>query len=404
MNNYRETSNNGDDYKPFISPGFSAQYNRQDGSERLLNHFSLGTDIQSQIMTEHMFGGANDITRVDTHFGESYIDTDEIKINQIVRQRSFGIYLIDKLDIAKQLYATLNLRYDNVYNDLENKKPGSKSSDNRTFDKPTYKFGLAYDLSKAANIFAGFGTGFLVPTGDELLNNYDNGGQGGFNNNIEPSAIQQMEVGVRGELGKKLYYDITAFNINAKDEFYRLASGSQTAYFGNIGESKRSGLETYISCTPLEALKLNVAYTYSHFRYSSPAAIKDQFIPQCPQHMLTAEASYKFLRIFTLTVNTEYQSKWCIQTDSAIYNNYTEISQDTIINVRSSWVKGFNIYNVNLKYDWKIGSMKGDISLFAKNLFDEHYFGFTEPNSGPDYNSYQAAAGREFFINLRLRF
>lgn len=405
FNNYRETSNNGDDYKPFISPGFSAQYNRHDGNEKLLNHFSLGTDIQSQTMNEHMFGGANDITRVDTHFGESYIDTDEIKINQIVRQRSFGIYLIDKLDISKKLFATLNLRYDNVYNELENKKPGSKSSDNRTFDKPTYKLGLAYDLAKAANIFVGFGTGYLVPTGDELLNNYENGGEGGFNSGIKPSTLQQMEAGVRGEAGKNLYYDITVFNINAKDEFYRLASGSQTAYFGNIGESKRFGVETYLSYTPVETLKLDAAYTYSHFRYSSPGAIKDQVIPQCPEHMLTAEASYKFLKNFTLTFNTEYQSKWCIQTDSALYNNYTEITNnnnDTVI--RSSWVKGFNIYNVNLKYDWHIGSMKGDISLFAKNLFDEHYFGFTEPNSGPDYNSYQAAAGREFFINLRFRF
>jgi outer membrane receptor protein involved in Fe transport len=404
LNNYRETSNNGDDYKPFISPGFSAQYNRHDGNENLLNHFSLGTDIQSQMMTEHMFGGANDITRVDTHFGESYIDTDEIKINQIVRQRSLGIYLIDKLDISKKLFATLNLRYDNVYNDLENKKPDSKSSDNRTFDKPTFKVGLAYDLAKEANIFAGFGTGFLVPTGDELLNNYDNGGEGGFNSSIKPSTIQQIEVGVRGELGKMFYYDVTAFNINAKDEFYRLASGSQTAYFGNIGESKRYGLETYLSCTPIDPLKLDIAYTYSHFQYSSPNSIKDQFIPQCPQHMLTAEVAYKFLKKFTLTVNTEYQSKWCIQTDSALYNNYVETTADTIVNTRSSWVNGFNIYNVNLKYDWKIGAMKGDISLFAKNLFDEHYFGFTEPNSGPDYNSYQAAAGREFFVNLRFRF
>jgi iron complex outermembrane recepter protein len=405
MNNYRETSNNGDDYKPFISPGFSAQYNRVDGNAKLLNHFSLGTDMQTQTMYEHMFYGANDINRTDSYFGETYIDTDVIRINQIVYQRSLGIYLIDKLDIAEKLYATLNLRYDNVYNELQNKLPGSKSSDNRAFDKPTFKLGLAYDLAKAANIFANYGTGYLVPTGDELLNNYDNGGEGGFNTGIKPSSMTQMEVGVRGELGKMLYYDLTAFNINSKDEFYRLASGSQTAYFGNIGESKRLGLETYFSSTPIEALKLELAYTYSHFQYTSPDAIKDHFIPQCPEHMLTFEASYKFLQHFTITLNTQYQSKWCIQTDSAIYNNYIEVTNngnDTA--TRSSWVDGFNLYNASLKYDWKIGSLKGDISLFAKNLFDEHYFGFTEPNSGPDYNSYQPAAGREFFVSLRLRF
>ncbi|NVO19718.1 MAG: TonB-dependent receptor [Bacteroidetes bacterium] len=404
LNNYRETSNNGDDYKPFISPGFSAQYNRNDGTEMLLNHLSIGTDIQSQTMTEHMFGGIHDLSRTDTHFGESYIDTEELKINQIILQRSFGIYLIDKLDIAKKLYATLNLRYDNVYNNLENKKPDSKSSDNRSFDKPTFRLGLAYDLAKVANIYASFGTGYLVPTGDELLNNYDNGGEGGFNTGIKPSTVQQMEFGVRGELGKMLYYNLTAFNINAKDEFYRLASGSQTAYFGNIGESKRTGLEAYISANPIDPFNLSVAYTYSNFKYTSPGTVKDQTIPQCPEHMLTAEASYKFLRHFTLTLNTELQSKWCIQTDSAIYNNYIEVTQDTIVNTRSSWVDGYSLFNASLKYDWKIGTLYGDLSLFAKNFFDEHYFGFTEPNSGPDYNSYQPAAGREFFVSLRVRF
>jgi len=402
FNNYRETSNNGDDYKPFISPGISAQYNRHDGNENLLNHFSFGVDFQSQIMNEHMFGGDHDLNRTDTHFGESYIDTDEIKINQIVRQRSLGIYLIDKLDITKKLFATLNLRYDNVYNELENNKTDSKSLVNRTFDKPTFKFGLAYDLAKEANIFAGYGTGYLVPTGDELLNNHENGGEGGFNTDIKPSDVKQIEAGVRGEIGKKLYYSVSAFNINSKDEFYRLASGSQTAYFGNIGESKRNGIETYVSFNPLEALKLDVAYTYSDFKYSSPNSIKDHFIPQCPQHMLTAEISYKFMKHFTFTFNTEYQSKWCIQTDSALYDSYIEYAKDTL--TRSSWVDGFTLFNASLKYDWVLGPLKGDLSVFAKNLFDEHYFGFTEPNSLPDYNSYQPAAGREFFVNLRIRF
>jgi outer membrane receptor protein involved in Fe transport len=41
MNNYRETSNNGDDYKPYVNPGVSAQYNLNCGKENLVNHFSV---------------------------------------------------------------------------------------------------------------------------------------------------------------------------------------------------------------------------------------------------------------------------------------------------------------------------------------------------------------------------
>jgi len=409
MNNYRETSNNGDDYKPFINNGISAQYNFHSGTENLLNHFSLGADYQSKTMTEHEYAVPDEEhinhDRVDSRFSEECFDTDQILINQIIHQKSTGIYLIDKLDILKKLFATLNLRYDNVYNKLENNLPMSdslSSAGSRTFDKPTFRLGLAFDLAKYANtnIYASYGTGFLVPTEDELYNNPT--AWGGFNSIIRPSTSMGFELGIRGEIGKQFYYDVNAFNINSKDEFYRYSvpgRGNNTAFFGNMGESKRYGIETYLSYSPVESVKLDIAYTYSHFQYFSPDSVKNHWIPQCPQHILTAEVSCKFLKKFTFTLNTEYQSKWCIQVDDSIYNNFTENGIK-----RSSWVDGFNTCNANLKYDWKLGSLKGDISLFSKNLFDEHYFGFTEPNNGPDYNSFQPAPGREFFVNLRLRF
>ena len=61
-------------------------------------------------------------------------------------------------------------------------------------------------------------------------------------------------------------------------------------------------------------------------------------------------------------------------------------------------------WGANVNYNWTLGWLKGDIGLYAKNLLDEKYFGFTEPNNGPDYNSFQPAPGREFFVNLKLRF
>ena len=407
MNNYRETSNNGDDFKPFISHGISAQYNYNCGKENLINHFSLGADYQSKAMTEHEYGVPDedhiDHNRIDSHFSEECFDTDQILINQIIRQKSAGIYLIDKVDINKKLFATLNARYDNVYNKLENNLPMSdslSSAGSRTFEKPTFRLGLAYDLAKCANIYASYGTGFLVPTEDELYNNP--AAWGGFNSVIKPTSSLGFELGVRGEIGKQFYYDITGFNITSKDEFYRYSvpgRGNNTAFFGNMGESKRYGLETYLSYSPVEPVTFDVAYTYSHFQYSSPDSVKNHWIPQCPQHMLTAEASLKFMKHFTFTLNTEFQSKWCIQVDDSIYNNFTENSIK-----RSSWVDGFTTINTNLKYNWILGSFKGDISLYAKNLFDEQYFGFTEPNNGTDYNSFQPAPGREIFVNLRVRF
>ncbi len=400
FNNYRETSNNGDDYKPYTNPGISAQYDLTSGKENLVNHLSLGMDFQSMAMDEHMFavpdGDHINNDRVDSHWSEESFATDQVLISQVIRQRSLGMFLIDKLDISKKLYTTLNMRYDRVYNELDS----SSVSDNKSFQKPTFRLGMAWNLSKAANLYASYGTGFLVPTEDELYNNPEK--YGGFNALIKPSTSLGGELGIRGEIGTMLYYDVTAFRTVSKDEFYRYSipdRGNNTAFYGNMGESDRWGLETFLSFTPLDFLRLEAAYTYSHFQYNSPDSVSGHWIPQCPEHILTAEAAVTFLKDFTFTLNTQFQSKWCIQVDDSIYENYHENGI-----VRSSWVDGYQVFNANLDYAWKLGSVKGNIGLSCKNMFDEQYFGFTEPNNGPDYNSYQPAPGREFFVSLRCRF
>ncbi len=419
MNNYRETSNNGDDHKPYINQGITTQYNFNSGKENLKNHFSLGADFSSQVMDEHEFAVPGeferDSNRVDSHFSLQSFDLDSTLINQNIQQRNLGVFLIDKIDIRKKLFATVNVRYDYVYNELTNNRPVPDSlsfSGSRSFQKPTYRLGLSYDACKYANIYANWGTGFLVPTSDELYNNPDY--WGGFNTTIQPAESQGEEMGVRGSIEKFFYYDVTGFSEVTKNGFYRYSlpgRGNNTAFFGNIGENKY-GIETFVSYSPVKPIIIDVAYTYSHFVYPAHDSItSDHWIPQCPQHMLTAEVSFKLSKNFILTLNTEYESKWKLQVDDSIYDYYTiGATYYQPSSVRSSWVTapghnyGYNIYSADLRYRWKLGSLNGEISLFVKNIFDQHYFGFTEPNNAPDYNSYQPAPGREIFGSVRIRF
>ncbi|MEI6885697.1 MAG: TonB-dependent receptor [Bacteroidota bacterium] len=410
-NSYRETSNNGDDYKPYVNMGASAQYNLNFGKENLKNHFSFGVDYQTQSITEHMFAVPSrsnlDTNRVDSYWSRQCFDQSTILINQIIRQTSAGVYLIDKLDIAKKLYALVNLRYDYVYNSLQNNIPMPDSvspSGNRTFDKPTYRIGLAYDIFRQFNIYANYGTGFLTPSNDELYNNPVT--YGGFNSLIKPSTSQGFEMGVRGDVGNFLHYDVTAYDIFSENEFYRYnvpGRGNNTAFYGNMGKSTKWGIETFVSCSPVKNLIIDAAYTYSHFRYTSPDSVAGHWLPNSPENMLYAEVSYTFLKHFKASVASQWQSKFCIQVDDSIYNQYT-IGQTWYQpkSIRSSWVNGYNIFNLDLHYFWKLGALRGDLSLYVKNVFDTQYFGFTEPNNYADYNSYQPAPGREFFVNLRL--
>jgi iron complex outermembrane recepter protein len=403
-NNYRETSNNGDDFKPFINPGVTVQYNLNFGGEKVKNLIGGGIDFEAKTMTEHMFGVSNSPGRTDSYFGESCIDKDTILINQIIKQRNTGFFLIDKLDIGKKLFFMFNARYDITYNQLINNVPLPdsvvQSSGNRTFYSPSFRIGVVYNVADYLNLFANYGTGFLVPTEDELYNNPAH--YGGFNETIDPSYSYGFELGARGDISKRLYYSVGGFLYNSNNEFYRYSipgRGNNTAFYGNMGGSHRYGIETYVSWSPLDFLHLNAAYTYAHYQFTSPDSVNGHWIPQSPQHVLTAEAGVDFLKHFNITLSAQYVSKWYIQTDDSIYMQYTENGIK-----RNSWVDGYTIFSGNLSYNFHLGNLDTEISLFAKNLFDEHYFGFTEPNNGPDYNSYQPAPGREFFVSLKMRF
>jgi len=417
MNNYRETSNNGDDYKPYINPGLSAQYNLVCGKNNFVNHFSVGADYASQTINEHEYAVPGeferDSTRVDSHFGQSCFDLSTILINQIIRQRSAGAFIIEKIDIYKKLFFTGSLRYDYVYNsvsnNINNSLPDSLSG-SRTFQKPTYSLGLTYDVCKAFNVFVNYGTGFLVPTNDELYNNPSF--YGGLNTTIKPATSQGEELGVRGDIKNFFHYDVTGFYMNTKNGFYRFSipgRGNNTAFFGNKEENKW-GIETFVSYSPIKFITIDAAYTYSHFVYPAHDSVGVHFIPECPQHMLTAEIAFRINKNFSITVGTEFQSSWRLQVDDSIYNNYhigatyyQPASTESSVVTADGHKYGFNIYNASASYKWKLGKLEGELSIYAKNIFNQHYFGFTEPNNGADYNSYQPAPGREFFGSLKLK-
>jgi iron complex outermembrane receptor protein len=414
ISDYIEQSDGGVDYKPSVNPGLSAQYDVNFGNKNLVNHISIGTDIESQVINEHEFGVApfnqRDSNLVVSNFDQTIYDNNQILINQVIHERSIGLFFIDKLDISKNLFATLNVRYDNISNQLTDnmhyQTSDSSLSGEKTFQKPTYNIGLTYNLCKNSNIYANWGTGFLAPAGDELYNNPKQ--WGGFNTGIVPQTSQGEEIGIRGDIGKKVYYDIDAFEMATDNEYYRYllqGRGNISDFYSNIGKSNRWGIEAALAYSPVDPLKIQLAYTYSHFQYLSPDSVKNHWIPECPQNMLDAEVSLKFAKHFTFIASAEWQSKWCFNVDPYIYNTFTlGATWYQPEQVESSWVKGYNIYGTELKYSWKLSSIKGEVSFRVKNIFNTVYFGYTEPDFYPQWNCFQTAPGREFFGSLKIVF
>jgi len=409
--NYKETSNKYAEYRDITNPGATIQYNLHSGLKQVKNNFSAGTDFKSQNIDMYKLQSASDPDRVES-IDETNIETDSLLANQIINQKSIGLFVLDKVEIGK-LNMIVSFRYDVMNNELTNKMLATDSSKtSKNFRNVSARLGVSYSFNQALNIFANLSQGFMPPSTEELSSNPE--GYSGFNTHLVPATSNCSEIGLRGFFKEKLSYEITGFMMHTENDFFRFKQtgrGNQEVFYGNAGNSKRFGIETYISVNPVKNLNLQAAYTFADYKYTSsevdpiytdpvyvltsPPA-PGQWLPNSPRHQLYCEISYTISKNLKVSVGTEYQSKWAIYTDSKAYNGELDPT------IYQNWQKGFNLYNARITYMWHIRGMTGECNLSARNLTGSEYMAFTEPD--PDGNSYHPGPNSEFFATVKLNF
>lgn len=409
---YKETSNRCAEYRNITNPGVSAQYNFHFNFGNVKNTLSVGSDFKWQTISVYKLQSVGNPSRVES-IDETNLENDSLLANQIISQQNYGVYGLYKFELAKfSLFA--NFRYDYMQNVLTNKMLGSADSarTEKPFDNTSFRIGASYSFSDKFNLYANYSQGFLPPSTEELANNPV--GYSGFNTHLVPATSVCYEGGARGFFGEKVYYEITLFDMNTTNDFFRfkqIGRGNQEVFYGNAGNSNRKGIETMISLKLIKNLNVQVAYTYSDFKYTSatvdpiyldttyvltapPEA--GQWLPNCPQHQLYAEIDYSITKNFLFSVSTEYQSKWAIYSDPNAYNGILDPT------IYQNWQDGFNLYHARLAYKFNLWKLQGECSFAVRNILDTKYMAFTEPD--PDGNSYHPGTGREFFGNIQIKF
>jgi len=388
---FTEANNHTFNYRTYLTPGTSIQYAFGYGKKEdfFRNKASAGADLEWQKINEHRVANNHAIPGTD------------ILSNEEINQRGLGLFLFDNIFLGEKTNIFLSLRYDKIHNELNDLlKINYDASGTADFSKTTGKVGLSYSLMEEVNLYADWGQGFLPPATEELAQNPDN--FGGFNIHLVPATSNDYELGSRGFIANALYYDITGFYLLTDNDFdrYRITDPqrNQETFYRNVGSSERIGLEFYTKYTPGTDFTIQAAYTYSHFKYTNstpirimmddPAIIKyiedGSLLPNSPQHQLFIDAEYHLPYNFFVDLNAETQSKTYI--DGA--------------NIESEAAAGFTLIGARIGYDIKLNSLNAQIMLQARNLGDQKYVAFTEPDPGG--NAYQPGAGREFFGSLKL--
>ena len=390
VTDYKEPGSSAVQYRTYITPGGSVQYNLKCGEANIRNHFSTGLDFQFQNIDEYKVPNIKDPARKE-EIGEinmNVLEDNTLLANQNINQSSTGVFLVDRLEFGKKFNTIFSMRYDMLSNTLTDKMNSSQLlSGDANFNNLTARLGLAYNFSSSFNIYANAGQGYLPPATEELMNNPAS--FGGFNKGLKPATSLGEELGIRGYAGNSLYYDLTLFFMNTNNDFYRYRMPTRPleTFYGNAGSSKRTGFEAFVNWIPVRNLTFQLAYTWSDFKYVSPDSIKGVSLPNSPVHQLYADVAYKFAGHFEIGLSSELQSKWFIYTNKV----HSDVSQD-----------GFNLIHARFSYNFELCGIKATASLYGKNVTDKQYIAFTEPD--PDGNSYQPSARREIFVSIRLLF
>ena len=382
---FTEANNHTFNYRTILTPGTSLQYSFTSGDKEDLikNKISTGADLQWQNIKEH---------RVDNIYA---MPGDTVRSKEEINQSGVGLFVLDQVSIGNKTNVFLSLRYDKIHNELNDilRQPYDASG-TADFSKATGRIGISYSLMEEANIYANWGQGFLPPATEELAQNPDN--FGGFNTHLVPATSNSYELGCRGNMFNTLFYDVTGFYLLTKNDFdrYRITDPlrNQETFYRNAGSSRRVGLEFYARYNPSNNLTVQTAYTYSNFKYTNNSPIqilmddptilkfiKDgNFLPNSPQHQLFIDAEYHFSNEFFIGANSETLSKTYI--DGA--------------NIESEAAAGYTLIGARIGYNLNINGFNAIISLQGRNLGNQKYVAFTEPDPGG--NAYQPGAGENF--------
>ena len=366
-------------HRTFDSPGVLVQYNLRGTVAGLDNELSVGIDLDSQKIDEIRrpnLGGAR--------------EGDLVVADQKIDQKAWGLWAQDRLQLGDDVSLLLGVRRDDISNELEDRlmAGGVDRSGDASFAETTGRLGLAWSPSAELGLYTSWGTGFMPPATEELANNPEN--PGGFNPDLVPATSTGVEVGARGELSRRFAYDVAVFRLATTDDFgrYRIPERPLETFYRNAGDSTRWGVETLLDWVALDVLSVRLAYTYSHFTYDQVSVggedIDGTWLPNAPKHQAYLDIAGRLGYGLTAGASAEWVASWYIDATNA------------------TSVDGYTLVSARLGYRFHTGSWSGEVQLSGRNLTDEMYIAFTEPD--PDGNSYQPGPGREGFLGVVISF
>lgn len=355
------------------------------------HNFLFGADVENYKTYTTRY---NNISGYDTiNIFEEYNPANEATIpnptlNSITTSpvSRVGVYIQDLVTLTEKWKVLAGVRYS--YQDTESSVYSESNSTtapatNNYDDAFSPKVGLIFQPTKKHTFFATYTNSFDVNTGTDV-----NG------NALEPSIIDQIEVGIKNKFfNNRLQANITAYQIDNNNlAQISLANGNTNSSIKELSGSTRSnGIEIDINTSPFKGLEILAGYSFNETKYvKSNTYIEGSLLRYNPKNTANLSFNYTFEtgKIKGLNfglINTYVGERYAGRSTQVTTANDTR---------RLIYLEDYFQVDATLGYTFKKISIRAKLS----NLFNELNY------NAHDDNSLNPITPRNYSISLNYKF
>ncbi|RYY98271.1 MAG: TonB-dependent receptor [Chitinophagaceae bacterium] len=265
--------------------------------------------------------------------------------------------------------------------------PATAGAQVRSFHEWTPRVALLRKLG-AVNAYAAWSRGFSPPTTSELLPT-----GGSINPGLGAEWGDNYELGLKGSLGARLAFDVTAFSFALRNTIVQRRTAGGGDHFVNAGGTRQRGVEAALRYalprgTFSASSGLWASYTGSRFRYAAFKQLDNDYsgraLPGIALHTVAAGADLWWEERFFATLTYYYSDRLPLN------------------DANSAWAPAYHLVGGRLGWQhWIKGRCRVKLQLGADNLLNERY------SLGNDVNGfggryYNVAAGRNFYFSVQV--
>ena len=361
--------------------GFRSEYlgSTQAGSVGI--EWAAGVDVSSQNDDRQEFG------QIPPSAPGGDSTNGPLRVDQTEDVRSVGPFAQISLAPNDRVRVTAGVRWD--YYDFragDRKLDDGDQSGDRTMSAVSPSVGVTFAATPDVNLFANMATAYETPTTVELSNTPT--GDGGFNQDLAPQDLRNLEVGVRGLIAPaRLRYELAAYVSTVDNALVTFQNPLSQDFFRNAGASSRDGIELLLEWVPSASFSTRFAYTYQNFTFERFVTDSSDFSgniePGAPPH-----------RIFT---GFNYTAPFGLRSGATLrwVDAYTLNNANTVFN----WAHTVVDLRFGVDRTWGTANVRPFLGI--DNVFDQRYNSSAITNAfGGRY--YEPSPGREVYVGLTI--